>query len=97
MPQELKAILKTAVETSWAREVAWLRTLVAFPSLRGQEAPCQDWIAGEFSRRGWSVDRYTLAEIDMSHLPGFSPIAAPRNEPERTQCRVMWTSFRRVP
>ena len=75
MPQELKAILKTAVETSWAREVAWLRTLVAFPSLRGQEAPCQDWIAGEFSRRGWSVDRYTLADMDMSHLPGFSPIA----------------------
>ena len=75
MPQELKDTLATAVERSWAKEVAWLRTLVAFPSLRGQEAPCQDWIAGEFSRRGWSVDRYTLAEIDMSHLPGFSPIA----------------------
>jgi acetylornithine deacetylase len=59
MPQELKAILKTAVETSWAREVAWLRTLVAFPSLRGQEAPCQDWIAGEFPGAVglWTVTR----------------------------------------
>jgi acetylornithine deacetylase len=75
MPQELKDTLETAVETNWAKEVAWLRSLVAFPSLRGQEAPCQDWIAGEFAGRGWSMDRYTLADIDMAHLPGFSPIA----------------------
>ena len=23
---------------------------------------------------GWSVDRYTLAEVAMDHLPGFSPV-----------------------
>ena len=75
MPHDLKDTLEPVVDASWAKQVAWLRTLVAFPSLRGQEAPCQDWIAGEFARRGWSVDRYTLADMDMSHLPGFSPIA----------------------
>jgi acetylornithine deacetylase len=75
MPRELQDTLKTAVETNWAKQVAWLKTLVAYPSLRGQEAPCQDWIAGEFARRGWSVDRYALADMDISHLPGFSPIA----------------------
>ncbi len=70
----LLARLEAAVEAGWARELAWLQTLVRFPSLRGQEAPCQDWIAREFAGRGWSVDRYTLAEVAMDHLPGFSPV-----------------------
>ncbi|RTL59730.1 MAG: ArgE/DapE family deacylase [Hyphomicrobiales bacterium] len=75
MTQDVRAKIEAAVDANWAKEVAWLKTLVAFPSLRGQEAPCQDWIASEFARRGWPVDRYTLAEVEMSHLPGFSPIA----------------------
>jgi acetylornithine deacetylase len=74
MSQDVRGKIEAAVEANWANEVAWLKSVVAFPSVRGQEAPCQDWIAGEFARRGWSVDRYTLAEVEMSHLPGFSPI-----------------------
>lgn len=66
--------LGRAVEANFERQVAWLRTLVGFPSLRGEEAPCQDWIAREFAARGWSVDRYTLADVDMKKLPGFSPV-----------------------
>src|SRR5918992_1749542 len=66
--------LEAAVEANWPRQVEWLKTLVSFPSLRGEEAPCQDWIAREFASRGWPVDRYTLAEVDMAALPGFSPV-----------------------
>ena len=66
--------IRAAVDANWDRQVAWLQELVRFPSLRGREGPCQDWIAREFAGRGWSVDRYTLAEVDMSHLPGFSPV-----------------------
>lgn len=68
------AALEKAVELNWDMQVAWLQNLVRFPSRRGKEGPCQDWIAREFAGRGWSVDRYTLAEVDMSHLPGFSPV-----------------------
>ncbi len=68
------AAIRKAVDANWDREVAWLQQLVRFPSRRGKEGPCQDWIAREFAGRGWSVDRYTLAEVDMSHLPGFSPV-----------------------
>ena len=75
MARDMRARIEAAVASNWEREVSWLKTLVAFPSLRGQEAPCQDWIAAEFARRGWPVDRYTLAEVDMAHLPGFSPVA----------------------
>lgn len=66
--------LEAAVEANWDRQVAWLQTLVRFPSVRGKEGPCQDWLAREMAQRGWSVDRYTLSEVQMSHLPGFSPV-----------------------
>jgi acetylornithine deacetylase len=71
---DLQDRLVAAVDANWGAQVDWLKSLVAFPSLRGQEAPCQDWIAREFVRRGWAVDRYTLAEVAMEHLAGFSPV-----------------------
>ena len=58
--------LAGAVEHCWGRQVEWLKTLVSFPSRRGQEAPCQDWLAREFAHRGWAVDRYTLSEVSMA-------------------------------
>jgi acetylornithine deacetylase len=66
--------LEAAVEANWEKQVAWLQDLVRFPSVRGKEGPCQDWLAREMAGRGWSVDRYTLSEVQMSHLPGFSPV-----------------------
>lgn len=66
--------LAAAVEEAWPRQVAWLQELVRFQSRRGEEGPCQDWLAGEFAARGWSVDRYTLAEVSMAGEPGFSPV-----------------------
>ena len=72
--QDLLARLERAVEANWTAQIAWLQDLVRFPSRRGQEGACQDWVAREFGRRGWSVDRYTLAEVDMTHLRGFAPV-----------------------
>ena len=68
------AALQTAVDANWDKQVAWLQDLVRFPSRRGKEGPCQDWIAREFAGRGWSVDRYTLDQVAMDHLPGYSPV-----------------------
>ncbi|MBV8428116.1 MAG: ArgE/DapE family deacylase, partial [Hyphomicrobiales bacterium] len=64
----------TAVEDNFAAQIEWLTKLVGFPTLRGKESPCQDWLARDFAARGWSVDRYLLADVDMAHLPGFSPV-----------------------
>jgi len=66
--------LKASVDRNWNRQVEWLKTIVSFPSLRGKEAQCQDWIAREFSGRGWPVDRYTLNDVAMDTLPGYSPV-----------------------
>jgi acetylornithine deacetylase len=71
---DIHARLAAAVDANWERQVAWLGTLVGFPSLRGREGPCQDWIAHEFAARGWPVDRYTLDQVEMAHLPGYSPV-----------------------
>jgi acetylornithine deacetylase len=68
------AALTTAIDLNWDRQVAWLQSLVRFPSLRGREAPCQDWLAREFAARGWAVDRYTLSEVPMDHLRGYAPV-----------------------
>jgi acetylornithine deacetylase len=66
--------ISAAIDQRWADEIAWLQRLVQFPSVRGEEGPCQDFIAREFASRGWAVDRYTLADVDMAHLPGYSPV-----------------------
>jgi acetylornithine deacetylase len=66
--------LSEAVEQNFVRQTAFLRKLVSMPSKRGAEAPCQDWLASEFAARGWIVDRYTLADVEISALLGFSPI-----------------------
>jgi acetylornithine deacetylase len=71
---DIHAELAAAIDANWDRQVEWLKTLVGFPSLRGQEAPCQDWIAREFSARGWAVDRYILADVAIDGLPGHSPV-----------------------
>ena len=74
MATELQTALAQAVERNWPQQLGWFKKLVAFPSVRGEEGPCQDWIAQEFRQRGWAVDRYTLADVAMAHLPGYSPV-----------------------
>lgn len=55
--------LRQAVEAGFARETAFLQDLVRFPSLRGREAPLQDWFARQMAGRGYGVDRFSLAEV----------------------------------
>lgn len=66
--------IKQAVASGFDAQVAWLSKLVGFDSTRGNEAPCQDWLAGEYAMRGWEVDRYTLSEVAIEGLPGYSPV-----------------------
>lgn len=63
-----------AVASGVDAQVAWLTKLVAFDSTRGNEAECQDWLAGEYVARGWEVDRYRIADVAIEGLPGYSPV-----------------------
>ncbi|MCX5497791.1 ArgE/DapE family deacylase [Kaistia dalseonensis] len=65
--------ISAAVDGNWDRQIEWLKRLVEFPSTRGNEGPCQDWLASEFARRNWSVDRFTIDEVPIEGKPGYSP------------------------
>ena len=86
---DLHTRLDTAVDDNFARQVDWLATLVRFPSLRGEEAPCQDWIAREFAARGWPVDRYTLADVGDEPSAGLLAGHGHRLFARRSGCREL--------
>ena len=66
--------LRAAVDAGFSAQVAFWGDLVRFPSVRGEEGALQDWVAGELAARGYEVDRYTLADVALEGLPGFSPV-----------------------
>jgi acetylornithine deacetylase len=66
--------LRDAIDDQFEEEVRFLATLVRFPSLRGQEAPLQDWLARQLRDRGYAVDRYTLDEVPLRSHSNASPI-----------------------
>lgn len=66
--------IRDAVDALFDEEVAFLADLVRLPSLRGQEATAQDFMAAAFAERGYGVDRWRIDIDDIAHLPGFSPV-----------------------
>ncbi len=68
------AALQQAVADGFAAQTEWLAKLVSFDTTRGNEGPCQDWLAGEYAARGWEVDRYTIDEVAIEGLPGYSMV-----------------------
>jgi acetylornithine deacetylase len=66
--------LRQAVDANFDKEVEFLADIVRFPSLRGREAPLQDWIARQMAGRGYAVDRFTIAETPLAAHPKASPM-----------------------
>ena len=71
----LNSRILAAVEESFDEQVRFLAELTRIPSLRGQEAPAQDFMAAAMRSRGLAVDRWKVEVDDIRHLPGFSPVA----------------------
>jgi acetylornithine deacetylase len=69
----LEADILSAVEANAAELTALLATLVRFPSLLGQEASAQDFMAGLFQGMGLRTARFAVSDSELSHLPGYSP------------------------
>lgn len=78
----LQTEIEHAVDRLFDQQVGFLRELVSIPSLRGQEAPCQDLMAATLRRMGYEVDHWQLNVADLQDHPGFSP--------------VMYTSYERA-
>jgi acetylornithine deacetylase len=71
----LHSRILTAVEDAFDEQVGFLADLTRIPSLRGQEASAQDFMAAAMRSRGLAVDRWKVDIDDIRHLPGFSPVA----------------------
>ena len=74
---EARARIFAAIDTGFDSQVAFLQDLVRFPSLRGREAPLQDWFARQMASRGYAVDRFSIAEVPdhpkMAPMVGVDP------------------------
>jgi len=64
-----------AVDRRFDEQLQFTSELVSLPSLRGQEATAQDFMARAFRERELVVDRWKIVVDDIRHLPGFSPVA----------------------
>ena len=62
-----------AVEQGFDEQVVFTQDLVRLPSLRGQEATAQDFLARELKKRGFAVDRWKIDVADIEDMPGYSP------------------------
>ena len=60
---EARSRIFAAIDAGFDRQVAFLQDLVRFPSLRGREAPLQDWFARQMADRGYAVDRFSIADV----------------------------------
>ncbi len=72
---DLRNKIFRAVDEGFDAQIRFLADLTRLPSLRGQEAPAQDFMAAAMRARGLAVDRWQLRVEDIRHLPGFSPVA----------------------
>jgi len=75
------SVVDPALERELSRAVAALRTetmaalgeLVARPSLLGEEAGAQDWMAARMAGLGLRVERFDIDEARLREHPGWSP------------------------
>jgi acetylornithine deacetylase len=74
MDRMLQEKIEQAVDTGFSEQIELLKALVQIPSLRGQEAPCQDLMASTLHRLGYAVDHWRLNVDELQHHPGFSPV-----------------------
>ena len=75
MDKTLARDIIAAVDAGFDDQVKLTVDVTALPSLRGQEATAQDFMADQYRRRGLAVDRWKIDVADIQDLPGFSPVA----------------------
>ncbi len=73
-PDQLTDNLRAAVDRGFDDQVAFLARMVQFQSLRGQEAPIQNWLAERFADRGYEVDVFSLADVNLTAHPKAAPM-----------------------
>lgn len=71
----LRDKILASVEAGFAEQVAFTQELVRFPSLRGQEHACQDFLFRALKERGFTVDRFKMDQAAIAAHPGGAPFS----------------------
>ena len=60
---DLVETLLAAIDRNFDDQVAFLTRMVQFRSLRGQEAPQQQWLAQQFAKRGYEGQQRNTTSV----------------------------------
>ncbi len=71
---DIRQRILAAVDDAFDRQLEFTATLVAEPSLRGEERSAQDMMYSAMEERGLAMDRWTLDIDELSTHPGFGPV-----------------------
>jgi acetylornithine deacetylase len=74
VPNDVMERLRAAIEENFNDQVAFLQKMVQFRSLRGEEEPLQQWMAAQFVKRGYKVDQFSLADVNLMSHPKAAPM-----------------------
>ena len=70
---ELRRAIIASVEAGFEDQLAFIRQLVSFPSVRGAELAVQDFTFRELQKRGYVMDRFAMDREAIERHPGGSP------------------------
>ncbi|GAK12146.1 acetylornithine deacetylase [Geomicrobium sp. JCM 19039] len=72
---EVMTHIEKEIDASWEDEVAFLKDLVRYPSISGEEKPAQKMIANYLEKElDMKVDRFQPNIDKIKNHPGFSPV-----------------------
>lgn len=67
---ELRKKILASVESGFQQQIAFTRDLIRFPSLRGHEHACQDFVYRALKGRGFAMDRFPMDRAAITAHPG---------------------------
>jgi acetylornithine deacetylase len=73
LENEIITKIRKAVDQGFDEQTDFLTKLVSFPSLRGEEAPAQKFMAEAYRDSGLEVDIWKINISDLESISGYSP------------------------
>ena len=82
------ASIAAEVDAAFEAQLAMTGDLVGFASVRGETAGVQDYVADALERRGYTVEEWTLADVNLDDVEGSSPMTLPGETAQQVVAHV---------
>jgi acetylornithine deacetylase len=71
----MKVKIMGAVDAGFDAQIELTAELVKIPSVRGEEALAQDFMAKAYAEHGLDADRWKIRVEEIEEMPGFAPVS----------------------